>query len=182
MAMPYHKVNVPTGTKLARIIEDGAQYAELIKKAKRPLLIVGPRCLTDSLEEKLLLDWAISIARATGMPICATAHTKKMLLEKGYNPESSYDIIEILNALKNPEWKGVKGEGNHDLVLFLGIRSDLASAGLSTLKHYAPHLKTMTLCRYYFPNSNYSMPNLPKEAKWLEFMNALINNLNKKAE
>ena len=182
MAMPYHKVNVPTGIKMARIIEDGGQYAELIKKAQRPLLIVGPRCLADSLDEKLLLDWAITIARDAGMPICATAHTKKALLERGYTPESSYDFIEILNALKNPDWKGVKGEGNHDLVLFIGIRSDLASAGLSTLKHYAPHLKTMTLDRYYFPNSNYSMPNFPKDPKWLEFMNALINNLNKKAE
>ena len=167
MVMPYHKVNVGTGTKTARVIEDGAQYAGLIKKAQRPLLIVGPRCLADSLDGKLLLDWAVTIARTAGIPICATAHTKKGLLERGYVPESAYDIIEILNALKNPDWKGVKGEGNHDLVLFLGIRSDLASAGLSTLKHYAPHLKTMTLCRHFFPNSDYSMPNFPKELKWL---------------
>ena len=182
MAMPYHKVNVPTGTKVARIIEDGGQYADLIEKAQRPLLIVGPRCLTESLDGRLLLDWAVEIAKTTGMPICATAHTKKAFIERGYTPDSSYDIIEILNALKNPDWKGVKGEGNHDLVLFFGIRTDLASAGLSTLKHYAPHLKTMTLCRYYFPNSDYSMPNFPKEHKWLEFMNALIQSLNQKAE
>ena len=56
MPMPYHKVNVPTGTKMARVIEDGGQYADLIKKAQRPLLIVGARCLTDLLDEKLLLD------------------------------------------------------------------------------------------------------------------------------
>ena len=182
MVMPFHRVNVPTGTKIASIVEDGEQYAALIKKAKRPLLIVGPRCLVNILDGKPLIDWAITIARAAGMPICATAHTKKALLEKGYNPESSYDFVEILNALKNPDWKGVKGEGNHDLVLLLGIRTDLASAGLSTLKHYAPHLKTMTLCRYYFPNSDYSMPNFRKEDKWLEFLNAMIQNLNQKPE
>jgi acetyl-CoA decarbonylase/synthase complex subunit epsilon len=177
MIMPYHKVNVPTGTRTARIIEDGAQYAVLIKKAQRPLLIVGPRCLTEALDEKPLLDWALAISRTAGIPICATAHTKKGFLERGYSPESSYDVVEILNSLKNPNWKGVRGEGNHDLVIFLGIRTDLASAGLSTLKHYAPHLKTMTLCRYYFPNADYSMPNFPKEKKWLEFLNAMIDNL-----
>jgi acetyl-CoA decarbonylase/synthase complex subunit epsilon len=177
MVMPFHKVNVPTGTKFARLVEDGAVYAELIKKAQRPLLIVGPRCLRESLDGKLLLDWAIEIAQTAGIPICATAHTKKGLLERGIPPECSYDIIEILNSLKNDRWRGVKGEGNHDLVVLIGSRSDLASAGLSTLKHYASHLKTMTVDKYYYPNADYSSPNFIKDKKWVEFLRAMIDNL-----
>lgn len=174
---PFHAVNVFTGIKAARTVKDGADYAELIKKAKRSLLVVGPRCLNGSLGGKSLLDWALEISGAADIPICATAHTQKDLLEKGYTPECSYDIIEILSSLKNPEWQGVKGEGNHDLVLFFGIRTDLANAGLSTLKHYAPHLKTMTLDNYYFPQANYSMPNILKEKKWQEFLDKMIEKL-----
>jgi len=157
-------------------------YADLIKKAERPLLIVGPRCLSETLDGKLLLNWAIDLARAGSIPICATAHTKRQLLEKGCNPESSYDLIEILHSLTKPTWKGVKGEGNHDLVLFLGIRTDLASGGLSTLKHYAPHLKTLTLCRYYFPHADYSLPNITKDRKWQEFMSTMIEKLRTRDE
>ena len=163
MSMPYHKINVLTGTKSARTVKDGVKYAAIVKKAERPLLIVGPRCIADSLNGRSILDWALEIARAGNIPICATAHTKKELLERDYTPECSYDIIEILNCLKNPEWQGVNNEGNHDLVLFFGIRTDLASAGLSTMKHYAPHLKTMTLCKFYFPHADYSMPNFFKD-------------------
>jgi len=175
--LPYHRVNVLTGTKSARLIEDAAEYANLIKKARRPLLVLGPRILTMTLGGRLLIEYAVDIAKTLDIPICATAHTKKKLLEMGVEPASTYDIIEIINHLKDPEWKGVKKEGNHDLVMFLGIRTDLGEQGLSTLKHYAPHLKTMTLCKYYYPHASYSLPNFKKDEQWKEFFDNLITNL-----
>jgi len=175
--LPYHRVNVLTGTKSARLIEDAAEYANLIKKARRPLLVLGPRILTMTLGGRLLIEYAVDIAKTLDIPICATAHTKKKLLEMGVEPASTYDIIEIINHLKDPEWKGVKKEGNHDLVMFLGIRTDLGEQGLSTLKHYAPHLKTMTLCKYYYPHASYSLPNFKKDEQWKEFFDNLIINL-----
>jgi acetyl-CoA decarbonylase/synthase complex subunit epsilon len=180
VTMPFHHVNTMTGTKYARLIEDPAEYAHYIKRANRPLLVIGPRTLTMTLGEKLLLEYAIDVAKALNIPICATAHTSKKLRELGVDPESTYDIIEILNHLKDPEWKGVKGEGNHDLVMFLGFRSDLGEQALSSLKHYAPHLKTMTLCKYYYPHANYSLPNFRKDDKWKEFLETLIANLKEK--
>lgn len=177
MTLPYHKSNVMSGFKSARVIDDASRYAALIKKAERPLLVVGPRCLSDTLDGRPLLEWALEIAQTADIPICATAHTKKELLARGYTPESSYDLIEIFHSLTKPTWQGVKGEGNHDLVLFFGIRSDLASGGLSTLKHYAPHLKTMTLCKYYFPHADYSMPNFFKDEKWRQFLTNMIEEL-----
>lgn len=173
---PYYHVNQLTGFKKARMLEDAAEHAHLIKRASRPLFVLGPRVLTTSLDGRPLIEYAIDIAKIVNIPVCATAHTKMKLLELGLTPESSYDLIEIINHLKDREWKGVRKEGNHDLVIFLGIRCDLAENGLSALKHFAPHLKTMTLCQNYHPNADYSFPNLKLDT-WKEFLVNLIAGL-----
>jgi anaerobic carbon-monoxide dehydrogenase, CODH/ACS complex subunit epsilon len=177
--IPYHRVNVLTGIKSARLIEDAQEYAGLIQKARRPLLVLGPLLLKWSLDGKLLIEYALEIAKAANIPTCATAQVRAKMVELGVKPDSVYDIVEIINALKDPNWRGVKKEGNHDLVLFFGIRSDLGEQGLSVLKHFAPHLKTMTLCKYYFPNANYSLPNFRKDEQWKTFLESLIDNLKK---
>ncbi|MCD6391004.1 MAG: CO dehydrogenase/acetyl-CoA synthase complex subunit epsilon [Dehalococcoidia bacterium] len=177
--IPRHRVNVLTGIKSARLVEDPAEYANLIKKAKRPLLVIGPLLLESSPDGKLLLEYALDIAKVANIPICATAQTKGKVVELGVKPDSVYDVVEIVNALKDPDWPGVKKVGNHDLVIFFGIRSDLGNQSLSTLKHFAPHLKTMTLCKHYFPHANYSLPNFKKDVKWQEFLENLVANLEK---
>jgi len=177
MTLPLHRVNVLTGIKAAKVIEDAEEYASLIQKAKRPLLVLGPRLLEWSLDGKLLLEYALEIAKAANIPICATAHVKGKMVEMEVKPDSVYDAVEIVNHLKDPEWQGVKKEGNHDLVIFFGIRTDLGNQSLSTLKHFAPHLKTMTLCKYVFPNADYSLPNIRKDDRWKGFLESLISNL-----
>jgi acetyl-CoA decarbonylase/synthase complex subunit epsilon len=177
--IPRHRVNVLTGIKSAKLIEDAAEYAGLIRKAKRPLLVVGPLLLGSTDDGRVLMEYALDIAKTCNVPICATAQTRGKLVELGVQPDSNYDAVEIVNALKDPDWQGVKKEGNHDLVMFFGIRSDLGTQGLSTLKHFAPHLKTMTLCKHYFPHANYSLTNFKKDAQWLEFLDSLITNLKK---
>jgi acetyl-CoA decarbonylase/synthase complex subunit epsilon len=177
--IPRHRVNVLTGIKSAKLIEDPEEYANLIKKAKRPLLVVGPLLLASTDDGKILMEYALDIAKAADIPICATAQTKGKIVELGIQPDFVYDTVEIVNALKDPEWRGVRKEGNHDLVIFFGIRSDLGNQSLSTLKHFAPHLKTMTLCKHYFPHANYSLPNFKKDAKWQEFLESLIADLKK---
>jgi acetyl-CoA decarbonylase/synthase complex subunit epsilon len=179
MVIPLNRVNVLTGTKSGIAIDSAQDYADLIRRAKRPLLVVGPLLLASLPDGKLLLDYALEIAKAAGIPICATAQTRGKIVELGVQPDCVYDAVEIVNALKDPYWKGVKKEGNHDLVMFFGIRADLGNQGLSTLKHFAPHLKTMTLCKYYFPHANYSLPNFKKDKDWQEFLESLIANLKK---
>jgi acetyl-CoA decarbonylase/synthase complex subunit epsilon len=179
MVIPLHRVNILTGTKSGIAIDSAQECADLIRRAKRPLLVIGPLLLASLPDGKLLLEYALDIAKAAGIPICATAQTRGKIVELGVQPACVYDVVEIINALKDPNWKGVKKEGNHDLVIFFGIRSDLGNQGLSTLKHFAPHLKTMTLCKYYFPHANYSLPNFKKDAEWQEFLESLIANLKK---
>lgn len=177
--MPYHRVNILTGTRTARLVEDPAEYAKQITKAQRPLLVLGPRLFQLSLKGKLVLEYALEIARAKNIPICATATIKSKMVELGTIPDSTYDAVEIVNALKDPDWKGVRKEGNHDLVMFLGIRTDLGEQSLSVLKHFAPHLKTMTLCKYYYPHADFSLPNMRKDEQWKNFLEGMIENLKK---
>ena len=131
----------------------------------------------DRLGDKLLLEYALELAKAANMATCATAHIKGKMVELGAKPDSEYDAVEIVNHLKDPDWQGVRKEGNHDLVIFFGIRTDLANQSLSPLKHFAPHLKTMTLCKYVYPNADYSLPNIRKDEQWKAFLENLISNL-----
>jgi len=178
--IPLHRVNVLTGIKSARVIEDAAQCGNLIEKAKRPLLVLGPLLSEWSLDGKLAIEYAVEIAKAANIPMCATAHVKGKMMELEVKPDSVYDAVEIVNHLKDPEWQGVRKEGNHDLVIFFGIRSDLEEQCLSVLKHFAfNHLITMTLDKYYFPHANYSLPNFRREKQWKAFLESLIDSLNK---
>jgi acetyl-CoA decarbonylase/synthase complex subunit epsilon len=177
MVTPFHRVNVLTGIKSAIILDSASEYAALIRQAKRPLLVLGPKLLKDSLGGRLLLEWALEIAGAADLPICATAHVKGGLAPLGVNPDSEYDAVEIINHLKDPEWPGVKRQGNHDLVIFFGFRTDFGNQGLSVLKHFAPHLKTMTLCKYVYPNADYALPNLRKDEDWQKFLEDLLSCL-----
>jgi acetyl-CoA decarbonylase/synthase complex subunit epsilon len=177
MPQPRHLVNILTGTKGAAEMKEAGPLAKTIKKAEKPLLVVGPRALEIEIDGKLFIEYLVEIAKVANIPICATAHTKKKLLELGMPPESTYDLIEIINHLKDPEWKGVRGEGCHDLVIFGGVRTDLGNQGLSTLKHFAPHLKTVTLCKYYYPNATFSLPNYRKDEEWKALLEGLIEGL-----
>jgi len=177
MVMPLHRVNVLTGIKSAIVLDDPSEYAALIKQARRPLLVLGPKLLENPFGEKILLEYALELAKAANMPTCATAHIRAKMMELGVKPDSEYDDVEIINHLKDPQWKGVRKEGNHDLVLFFGIRTDLGNQGLSALKHFAPHLRTMTLCKYVFPNADYSLPNFRNDGVWKAFLEELISSL-----
>jgi hypothetical protein len=53
--------------------------AAIIKKAKRPLLVVGAELFDDP----IMFDKAIEIGK-TGIPIAATAHSVKGFVERGY--------------------------------------------------------------------------------------------------
>jgi len=181
MVMPYYKVNVLTGTKAAKVISDPAEGAALIDRAKNPLYVLGAEVIESAVGDRLLIDYALSIAQTRDIPICATAHVKKKMLELGVKPDCTYDIIEIVHFLKDKDWAGVRGKGHHDLVLFTGVRCDLAERGLSTLKHFAPHLKTFAICRRSHPNADFALPVIVKGEKWREYLEGLVGALGVKA-
>jgi len=150
-------------------------FAAMIKRSKNPLLIVGGYMYME-LAGRPLVDYAIEIARGAGCPIVATAHTLKLFLERGF-PAVYMSMVDIVNRLQDPSFTVDPSRAPpHDLVMFLGVRYELASQGLSTLKHFAPHLRTLTLCKWYHPNADWSFPNV-KDEEWRKLLEGLAQAL-----
>lgn len=126
--------------------------AMAIKKARRPAFIIG--------SDISHLDWIADLTKGRDMPLVATAHIAGAMREHGTIPDRVMGVIEITNLLKTPEWDGVRGEGQHDLAIFMGVTYYLESQMLSTLKHFAPHITTISLSSGYQPNADLSIPNL----------------------
>lgn len=150
---PYDAANIP-GPKMAK--ETTPQVvAKMMGKAKRPLLVVGMEAL-----EGGLLAPAIELGRR-GIPIAATAHSIRGFREAGYT-EGVYPVglHELTNCLLDPEWAGLDGNGSYDLVLFYGITYYYASQMMAALKNFAPHLRAVSIDRYYHPNAEFSYGNL----------------------
>lgn len=135
----------------------------MLGKAKRPLMIMGP-LINNSTAQAL----AIKIAEKYNIPIVSTGNAFKSL-KKASVKSKFYGVVEIVNLLQDPDWKGIDGEGQYDLVVFIGVIYYLGSQGLSTLKHFAPHLKTLTLCKYFHSNADASFPNM-KDEEWFNYL------------
>ena len=156
---------VIAGPKQALLVTP--ETAELMmKKAKRPLFVLGPL-----VKDEPLCSFATRIAEKWKLPVVTTADAYKVFNEKGLNP-TAYGVVEIINLLKDPEWQGVKGEGPHDLVIFMGCIYYIGSQGLSSLKHFAPHLKTLTICKFFHSNADASFPNM-KDDEWFKYLEKL---------
>ena len=166
MTSAYQFANVP-GVHAGKV-GTSATVAAAIKKAKRPVLIVG--------SELTHLDWSLALAKEQDIPVVATAHVAGVMIEKGVNPDRVLGAIEIANLLNSPEWNGVRGEGQHDLAIFVDVLYYLESQLLSTLKHFAPHLKTISLTKGHQPNADQSLPNL-SEKKMNEFLAEVMGEL-----
>jgi len=64
-------------------MKDAKPMAAIIKKAKRPLLVIGPMALELQLDGRAFIEYLVDVAKSANVPICATAHTKKKLMELG---------------------------------------------------------------------------------------------------
>ena len=135
----------------------------MLQKAKRPLLVVGPYGKNEP-----LMSHVKDIAQTWDLPIVTTSNAFKSFYENGIHTVP-YGIVEITNLLKDPDWKGINGEGQHDLVVFVGCIYYIASQGLSTLKHFAPHLKTLTICKFFHSNADASFPNM-NDKEWNSYL------------
>lgn len=138
----------------------------MLKKAKRPLMVMGPL-----VKYSPVLSLAVLIAEKWNIPIVSTGDMFKTLNEADIKSKP-YGVVEIVNLLKDPDWGGINGEGQHDLVLFIGVIYYIGSQGLSTLKHFAPHLKTLTLCKFFHSNADASFPNM-KDEEWIKYLEKL---------
>jgi acetyl-CoA decarbonylase/synthase complex subunit epsilon len=148
-----------SATKKANPINKPEIVVAMIKKAQHPILIVGSNATERWMEGKELIDYLIDFARASKVPVVATAHMVGEFLKRGYEPAGFMSAMDIGNRLVDPEWQGIDGKGHPDLALFVALPFYMEGLILSGLMHFAPDLKTMTLDNMYHPHASWSFPN-----------------------
>jgi acetyl-CoA decarbonylase/synthase complex subunit epsilon len=152
-----------SATKKANPIVKPEIAVAMIKKAQRPLLIVGSYATERWMEDKLLIDYLIEFADASKVPVVATAHMVGEFLKRGYKPAAFMSAMDIGQRVVDPHWKGLDGKGGYDLVMFVGLPFYMEELILSGLMHFAPGQKTMTLDNLYHPHASWSFPNATLE-------------------
>jgi len=174
MGDPWQTAEIP-GPKKALVMTKPEIVTAMIKRAKRPILIVGHRAAEIDLGEELLIDYLIRFAKKTGIPVVATAHILGEFLKRGFKP-AHMPAVNIGSRLADPKWQGLDGKGQYDLVLLIGMQYYFEWLILSSLKHYAPYLKTISLDNVYQPHASWSFPNLSM-GKWKEALNVMMQKL-----
>ncbi len=152
-----------SATKKANAIQKPEVAVAMIKKAQRPILIVGSNATERWMEGKQLIDYLIDLANASKVPVVATAHMVGEFIKRGYEPTGFMSAMDIGNRLVDPEWMGLDGKGHPDLVLIVGIPYYMEGLILAGLMNFAPDLKTMTLDNMYHPHASWSFPNASLE-------------------
>jgi len=150
-------------TKKANPITKPEVAVAMIKKAQRPLLIVGSNATERYMEGKQLIDYMIDFANASKVPVVATAHMVGEFLKRGYKPASFMSAMDIGQRIVDPTWQGLDGKGHPDLILLVGLPYYVESLMLSGFKHFAPDLKTMTLDNLFHVHASWSFPNATLE-------------------
>lgn len=160
---PWQPASI-TGPTSGTPIEKTVALGKMIKKAKRPIFIVGVEgLLNDVGDGQQMIDLLIQVGNA-GIPIVATAHSSKFFLERGFKPTLITTSNDITNRLMDPDWKGIDGNGQYDFAIYICIIYTLQVTLLNGIKNYAyNYLKTISLDRYFIPTATYSLPNLKKE-------------------
>jgi acetyl-CoA decarbonylase/synthase complex subunit epsilon len=174
-AEPWQTAEIP-GPKKALAITKPEIVTAMIKKARRPILIVGHKAAEMELGKEGLIDYSIRFAKTSNVPLVATAHVVKEFVGKGFQPAAFMPAMDIANRLQDPEWKGLDGKGQYDVALFAGFPYYMEWLMLSGLKNFSPELKTISLDRFYQPNASWSFPNIGLE-EWKKSLKAIENEL-----
>jgi len=175
LAEPWQTAEI-SGPKKALVITKPEIVAAMVKKAKRPILIVGHKAAEIDLVEEKLIDYLIRLAKTMNIPVVATAHVIKEFLARDFQPAAWMSSMDIANRLRDPEWKGLDGKGQYDLALFTGFQYYLEWVILSGLKHFSSGLKTISLDRFYQPHASWSFSNIQLE-EWRKNLNTIENEL-----
>ncbi len=159
---PWQCAEIATSKK-ANPIQKPEIAVAMIKKASRPLLIVGSNATERYMEGKQLIEYLIDFANASKVPVVATAHMVGEFIKRGYQPAAFMNAMEIGQRVVDPEWQGLDGKGHPDLVIMVAMPYYMEALILCGLKHFAPDLKTMTIDNLFHVHASWSFPNASLE-------------------
>lgn len=176
-AEPWQRAET-AGPQRAHVLTKPDVAAAMIKKAKRPIIVVGHNIIGNKSIDPL--DHVIQLSKAGEIPLVATANVGRAFLERGYEPASYMGAMDIANRLRDESWTGLDGKGPYDTLLILGLPYYMEWLILSGLKHFARKLTTLSIDRYYQPHASWSFPNTSEEA-WEENLKAIVKGLGGRA-
>lgn len=171
---PWQKAEIP-GPLKAFLLPKPEVVVAIVKKAKRPILVVGHDAVKEGFSKSKPIDYVINIAKAGKIPIVVTSHIVKEFLDRGFQPTACMPAVDIANRLKDSDWRGLDGKGRYDLLLIIGLPYYMEWLILNGLKHFANDLTTISLDRFYQPNATWSFPNTSLE-KWEKNLKIIVNN------
>jgi acetyl-CoA decarbonylase/synthase complex subunit epsilon len=168
-AKPWQVGDIP-GPKQAHILRL-EMFPKIVKTLKRPLIVVGSR--KDAFEDGDIANYLVMLAKLINSPLVVSPSLFKNFMKFKDAKVICMGIEDLVNRLKEKDWKGFDDRGNYDSVLFIGGIYYFQSLMLSTLKHFAPHLKTFSLDRFYHPNAEFSFENMSKE-RWVQEFKGVV--------
>jgi acetyl-CoA decarbonylase/synthase complex subunit epsilon len=162
------------GPKSALLIPQPKVAASMLKKAKRPLLVVGSNAPNVKTNDGDLIDSAIRLQKA-GVTVVATGHLVKNFKGRG-GEVYSMQFMNLGDRLRDPDWTGFDGGGPYDIVFFVGAPYYMEWLVQSGLKSFAPGLRTVSLGNAYQPNASWSMGSMPMK-DWLDALDEIIKEM-----
>jgi acetyl-CoA decarbonylase/synthase complex subunit epsilon len=162
------------GPKKAFIIPKPEVAAAMIKKAERPLLIIGAEAQGIGTADGDLIDTAINVSKS-GISVVATGHIVGEFRRRGTEVHSM-PLMNLGDRLRDPEWLGLDGKGRYDLAVFVGFSYYLEWLVLNGLKSFAQDLTTISLSRSYQPNAGWSLGTMKAE-EWKEVIDVIVKSI-----
>lgn len=173
-AVPWQTGNI-VGPKNALLVNP-EHCGRLLKAAKRPLIVVGANATKPSVGLPDLIECVVRLAGAMKAQVASSPTIRSKFGNARGLPVFDMGLEDLTNRLKDRHWKGFDGKGTYDYVVLIGGVYYFESQMLSTLKHFAPHIRTVSLDRFYQPNAGFSLPNMDVD-KWTEGLNMIAQEL-----
>lgn len=161
------------GPKKAFVIPKPEVAASMIKRAKRPLLVVGSKADKIKTKDGDLIDSAIRMSRGGKVTVVATGHLVGEFRKRGKENTFSSQLMNLGDRLRDSEWEGFDGGGAYDLVVFAGSIYYMEWLVQSGLKNFASGLRTISLDQSYQPNASWSLGTMPRE-QWKEVIDKIV--------
>jgi len=174
LAIPWQTGNI-VGPKNALVLTP-EHCPRLLKAAKRPLIVVGAHATKPSVGLPDLTDYVLRLAGVMKAQVAASPAIQSQFNNSGKTQVFGLGLEDLINRLKDKQWKGFDGKGAYDYVLSIGGVYYFESQMLATLKHFAPHIRTVSLDRFYQPNATFSFPSMDID-KWRDGLSMMIEEL-----
>ena len=164
------------GPQKAQIFPNAEVATSLIKKASRPLFVIGSESINVVTADGKLVDTSIRLLKNSKITLVATGHLVAEFKKRKENRVFSMQLMNLGDRLRDPNWGGFDGKGPYDLIVFVGFPYYLEWLVLSGLKSFAMKLRTISLDRTYQPNAAWSIGYMI-EKEWKEVIEQIVKTL-----